>query len=328
MANEQPVGAGTYGAAGTPGSPGKESAHRAGDAYWRDAGQRIETLLQASSAGGAAARERAEQLVHELLGLYGAALERIAVVLGDTEMRKLADDDLIASLLLVHSLHPHDVDTRVRTALDSVRPYLGSHGGDVTLLGVENGVLRLEFAGSCRTCPSSSVTLELAVEEAVRAAAPEIESIEVVAAQEDKAQSGVFSTESLFGHVRPAGEWITVPELAELAAGEVGGFRIGGVSTLACRVGDNLLVYRDHCPACGNSLAGAVLHRRMGFPAGDAVLRCPTCHAHYDAVHAGARLDHEEPAHAAALVAEHLDPLPLLMRDGLPAVAVPAEVPG
>ena len=52
-------------------------------------------------------------------------------------------DDLVASLLLVHGLHPHDVDRRIEDALDSVRPYLGSHGGDVNLLGVDGDVVRL-----------------------------------------------------------------------------------------------------------------------------------------------------------------------------------------
>ena len=86
----------------------------------------------------------------------------------------------MASLLLVHGLHPHDVERRVEDALDSVRPYLGSHGGDVELLGRRRRRCRAAaVAGSCEGCPSSAVTLELAVEDAVRAAAPEITAIEV-----------------------------------------------------------------------------------------------------------------------------------------------------
>src|SRR4029077_15273373 len=102
------------------------------DAQWRTAGDRIQTLLDASSSGGAAARERAEQLVREVTDLYGAALERVlAVALAanpDLADRFVADD-LVASLLLVHGLHPHTVERRVSDALDGVRPYLGSHGG-------------------------------------------------------------------------------------------------------------------------------------------------------------------------------------------------------
>ena len=50
---------------------------------------------------------------------------------------RFAADDLVASLLLVHGLHPHGVRAPGRGALDSVRPYLGSHGGDVELLEVD-----------------------------------------------------------------------------------------------------------------------------------------------------------------------------------------------
>ncbi|MET7772288.1 NifU family protein [Nocardia sp. NPDC005366] len=295
------------------------------DNHWRGAGDRIETLLDASAAGGPMARERAEQLVREVSDLYGTGLRRILGLLDAASADRLARDDLVASLLLVHGLHPHDVHTRVQTALDSVRPYLGSHGGDVTLLGVADGVVRLELTGSCRTCPSSAVTLELAVEEAVRAAAPEIDAIDVAAAPKESS-SGVFSADSLFSRVHAethtgphqGGNWVAVPELGALAQGEVGGFAVAGLDVLACLVGDDLFVYRDHCPACDNSLAGAALHRRVGFPVGDAVLRCPSCHAHFDVVRAGARVDGDG----------HLEPLPVLMRGGQPSVAVPAGVSG
>ena len=104
------------------------------DAQWRTAGERIQTLLDASSSGGAVARERAEQLVREVTDLYGAGLERmlrLAVAANPTLAESFTDDDLLASLLLVHGLHPHTVERRISDALDTVRPYLGSHGGDV-----------------------------------------------------------------------------------------------------------------------------------------------------------------------------------------------------
>ncbi|MEU4456643.1 NifU family protein [Nocardia fluminea] len=290
-------------------------------ARWREAGDRIESLLDASSVGGAMARERAEGLVREVADLYGAALARVLQLVDGPAVDRLACDDLVASLLLVHGLHPHDVRTRVLTALDSVRPYLGSHGGDVELVGVADGVVRLEFAGSCRTCPSSSVTLELAVEDAVHAAAPEIETIEVVAAQPES-PSNLISADSLFARVHThepqTGSWIAVPELAELQPGEVGGFAVAGTAILACKVGDDLFAYLDHCPACEKSLAGAALQRRVGFPIGDAVLRCPSCQAHFDVVHAGARVDGDG----------HLEPLPVLVRSGDLSVAVPVGVHG
>ena len=69
----------------------------------------------------------------------GPALDRLIRMAVDVDPAladRFASDDLVASLLLVHGLHPHDVHRRVEDALDSVRPYLGSHGGDVALLEV------------------------------------------------------------------------------------------------------------------------------------------------------------------------------------------------
>ncbi|BBZ14473.1 NifU family protein [Mycobacterium branderi] len=279
-----------------------------GDAQWRTAGDRIQTLLDATAAGGAAARERAEQLVREVVELYGEGLARIVGTVDDPAvMERLAGDDLVASLLLVHGLHPHDLSRRVSDALDRVRPYLGSHGGDVHLLDVDGDTVRLQFAGSCRSCPSSAVTLELAVQDAIRAAAPEVSSIEVVTAE---AESSVIPADSLLAKVRSNGgsAWHQVPDIADLTSGEVGGFLVEGTVVLACRVGEALYAYRDHCPGCDGSLAGAELR--------GAVLRCPRCHAHFDVVHAGGGLDD---------ATAHLDPIPLLERDGVLSLAMPAE---
>ncbi|OBA86307.1 hypothetical protein A5662_02935 [Mycobacteriaceae bacterium 1482268.1] len=292
------------------------------DALWRMAGERIQNLLDASAAGGAVAHERAEQLVREVTDLYGAGLERMMAIAADRHA-ELADafagDDLVASLLLVHGLHPHPVERRIEDALNSVRPYLGSHGGDVHLLEVDGDVVRLRFAGSCKSCPSSAVTLELAVDDAVRAAAPEISTIEVVAAESDDA-AAVIPADSLMSHVRGTSrnghEWHAVPDVAGLAPGEVGGFAVAGTTVLACRLGDQLYAYLDRCGRCGESLAGAVLHRRMASAADDAVLRCPRCHAHFDVVHAGACVDGNGSA------ATHLEPIPLLERDGVLSMAV------
>jgi Fe-S cluster biogenesis protein NfuA/nitrite reductase/ring-hydroxylating ferredoxin subunit len=318
-------------------STGQQSPEALDDeTRWRSAGDRIQALLDASAGSGTVVRERTERLAAELTDLYGAALERIVAMTADAApelVDRFAADDLVASLMLVHGIHPHDVERRIEDALDSVRPYLGSHGGDVALLGVvdsqDGPVVRLRFVGSCKSCPSSAVTLELAVEDAVRAAAPEIVSIEVVAAAEST--SGLISADSLMSRVHPkdmpataGAAWHPLPEIADLGPGEVGGFLVAGVPILACRIGDDLFAYHDRCGQCDDSMAGAVLHRPMGAPLGQAVLRCPRCHAHFDVVHAGARLD--DTAEASAQT--HLDPIPLLTRDGVLSVAVLAEATG
>lgn len=292
-------------------------------------GQRIEALLEATTAHGAVARERAEELVRVVADLYGAGLERVLDIVYDCGrldgevLDALAADRLVAGLLLVHGLHPYDVATRVEKALTDVRPYLGSHGGDVELLGVsDEGVVRLRLLGSCDGCPSSSVTLKLAVEGAVQAAAPEITGIEVETAADDGSGS-VIPVSALRARVDspeqvvPAGEWEPLPEAADLAAGSVRGYVAAGVPVVVARVGTDLYAYRDGCPRCAESLADAVLERRLGGSAADAVLRCPACSAHYDVRRAGASLDGGD---------DRLDPLPLLVRDAVVRVAVPGPV--
>lgn len=312
-------------------SPGRQSPEALeDDARWRTAGDRIQTLLDASAGSGTVVRERTEQAAGELTDLYGAALERMVSIAAQSApelVTQFASDELVASLMLVHGLHPHGVERRIEDALDGVRPYLGSHGGDVTLLEVADDVVRLQFAGSCKTCPSSAVTLEFAVEDAVRAAAPEITTIEVIAAEPDSTSSSpLISADSLMSRLRDkdtaASAWYPVPDIGELGSGEVGGFLVAGVPILACRVGEDLFAYHDRCGRCGDSMAGAQLHRPMGSPIGAAVLRCPRCLAHFDAVHAGAGLDDTDQA------TTHLDPIPLLLRDGVLSVAVLAEATG
>ena len=69
--------------------------------------------------------------------LYGAGLERTVELAGPEALDRFVGDELVASLLVLHDLHPKDTETRVVEALDQVRPYLGSHAGGVELLGVD-----------------------------------------------------------------------------------------------------------------------------------------------------------------------------------------------
>ena len=133
------------------------------------------------------AREVASDLVAALLALYGAGLERIVeeVAARDHDgsvAAALGEDELVSHMLMLHGLHPVALGDRVRGAIEDVRPFLESHGGNVELVAIEEPVVRLRLQGSCHGCPSSQVTLKLALEEAIVKAAPEIEQ---VIAQED-----------------------------------------------------------------------------------------------------------------------------------------------
>jgi len=156
------------------------------DAEVRRLVARVETLLEQIDGD-----DRTAEIVQALVELYGEALARF-VAGADPQQ-----DELLSHLLLLHDLHPVDAETRVRQALDDVRPYLGSHGGDVELLAVENGVARVRLVGTCNGCPSSIVTLQNAIEEAVMRAAPDLERIEAEGVAEPQPQPALIQIGSL-----------------------------------------------------------------------------------------------------------------------------------
>ena len=128
--------------------------------------------------------ERAAALLRLVAELYGGGLARVVQLVEEHAphlIHALVEDELVASLLVVHGLHPASVVQRVEGALAQVRPLLAAHAGDVELLGVDEkaGVVQLRLLSSCDGCPSSSVTLQLAVERAIVEAAPEIVRIDV-----------------------------------------------------------------------------------------------------------------------------------------------------
>ena len=124
------------------------------------------------------------ELVQTMMDFHRAAIDRMMEIVADTDqlgldiIGTLATDELVSNMLLLHGLHPLGIDERVKTALDGVRPYLNSHGGDVELIEVADGVVKLRLIGTCGDCPSSTATLRGAIEKAIREAAPEVVSIE------------------------------------------------------------------------------------------------------------------------------------------------------
>jgi Fe-S cluster biogenesis protein NfuA len=166
--------------------------------------ERLDALLrEAESLADPAARSRLQEVVRAVLDLHGAALARLlehvsaAGDAGQSILSACAGDDVVTGLLLLHDLHPLDLETRVRQALESVRPYLRSHGGNVELLEVNAGVVRLRLDGSCESCPSSAITMRQTIEGAVYARAPEVETVELE-------PSASMLSESTNGHIRMA----------------------------------------------------------------------------------------------------------------------------
>jgi Fe-S cluster biogenesis protein NfuA/nitrite reductase/ring-hydroxylating ferredoxin subunit len=282
------------------------------DTQARERVGRVETLLEElDNLPDPGPRERALEVIEALLDLYGEGLSRIVARIAardDGELAgALAADELVSHLMLLHDLHPVPLEQRVRAGLEEVRPYLESHGGNVELLGVSDGVARLRLEGSCSGCPSSAMTLKLAIEDAVHKAAPELRAIEAEgAAQPPPPASGLLQLEvsqSLLDGpaAAPGGEprWASPGGMPELSGGGSVIKRVAGEEVLFLRLDGTLYAYRPDCPECGASLERAALEAVQ--------LTCAACGHRYDVRAAGRCLD------APQL---HLEPVPLLVDDG------------
>lgn len=256
---------------------------------------RVEALLdQVESLPDAVGRQTATELVAALVELYGEGLARIMGRMNGAA-DGLLDDELVTHLLLLHDLHPIPVEDRVRGALAEVRPYLESHGGNVELVSIYDGVVRLRLEGSCSGCPSSTMTLKLAIEDAIHKAAPDVEEIE--------ADGVVPEAVPPLLQIQVAGQkpvegWASAGSLAELSNGRATLRRVEGEDVLFARIGDSSYAYRPGCPSCRASLGEEALHGTEFV--------CAGCGSTYDAIRAGRC--REQPQ-------LQLEPVPLLASD-------------
>jgi len=148
---------------------------------------RMEELIRGLEAiADEKAKAMSRELVHSLLALHGEGLSRMLEVAassprgGPDLVGQMMTDGVLSNLLILHGLHPVALETRVRGALDAVRPRLSLHGGNVELLEITpEGIVRLRLEGNCHGCPSSRETLKYSIEESLNAAAPDICGIEV-----------------------------------------------------------------------------------------------------------------------------------------------------
>ncbi len=133
--------------------------------------ERIEEVLDSLDPS---ARPAGEELVRLLMRFYGAGLEQIVTIsragTGDGAVHRLAADPLVGGLLALHDLHPVDVRTRVEHAISAAKRKLGSHGGDVELLGIDvDGSVRVALGAS----GCGGATVKEVVSDEVTAAAPD-----------------------------------------------------------------------------------------------------------------------------------------------------------
>jgi Fe-S cluster biogenesis protein NfuA/nitrite reductase/ring-hydroxylating ferredoxin subunit len=282
------------------------------------------------------ARTLAQELMATVIAMYGDGLSRMIEVIADsreagaTILDQFAQDGAVASLLLIHDLYPVPLRDRVIEALDTVRPYMESHGGNVELASLEDGVAKLVLEGSCNGCAASRATLELAIKQALDEHAPDLAGLEVEGVTEPAVpdsgiqlpMAGALPTLPMVhsapsrpsptnpevhatnrhgnGNAIAPVRWIAVEQFARPAPGGLLELSVDGSDVLFADVGDTLLAYANECAACGEALGHGQLDGGM--------LRCPNCDVAFDLPRAG-RAAGGEPL--------QLRPVPLLEAGGL-----------
>ena len=279
--------------------------------------EHVQTL---ESAADPRVQSTARELVSTLLELHETGISRILKIvreagdLAEPIIDRVAEDALTRNLLLLYGLHPEPLDSRIANALEKARPYLLSHGGNVELVAIdEGGAVKLRLEGSCHGCPSSALTLKLAIEDAIRDAAPDVTSIVVegVVERDARATKSLPIIEADAGTVESPGPvWREVGGLASLPAGTIRVLDVAGHSIVFCRSNGQVYAYGNLCPACEGPIEGPEL--------AGSELRCDACGQRFDVVHAGRGLDVPE---------LHLVPFPLLMEgENDLRVALPVDV--
>ena len=283
------------------------------------------------------ARRSAEELIGVVLDLYGEGLRRIFEGLAEggeatAELRqRLADDGIVASLMLIHDLYPVSLEDRVQEALESVRPYMESHGGNVELVALDGGVARIRLSGSCDGCPASAATLELAIKQALDEHAPDLEALEVeggtgapgIDAESTGMELPIVQVASTGEVTLPAAEmngngspgaplaiegvasWFELEGVAKLQDGELTEATAAETPLVVANVDGTLLAYRDSCADCSTPIGGAALI--------EGVLACTSCGRRYYLPRAGRSLDNDK---------LQLEPVPLLRENGAVRVAI------
>jgi Fe-S cluster biogenesis protein NfuA len=173
--------------------------------------QRIgELVAQLENIADAESRAGAKALVQLLLDLHAVSLERALEIVaknhesGQRIIDDLGRDPLVSSLLVLYGLHPLDFEDRVSQAVEKVRPRLRKGGGELELVAIESGAVRVKIEIAGHACGSTGKTLRTMVEDALYEAAPDMSRLLIEGLEEPAGSSGFVPLGKLGGVIAAA----------------------------------------------------------------------------------------------------------------------------
>lgn len=149
--------------------------------------RRLEALIRAlDTHPDPAAAEPARELVALVLDLHGIGLAKLMAIVARAPgsasiLAGVVDDEQVSAMLLLHGLHPEDMEHRVRKAVERLKPHLGVHGLRLNVVAIERGNVRLRVSAVDGAAPKASLlmTLPVEIENAIMEAAPDAEEVSI-----------------------------------------------------------------------------------------------------------------------------------------------------
>ena len=163
-----------------------------------------ELLKRIETSADPHVRTTAQELLQVVMDLFGAGLDRILEIArstgdaGHNLVDCLGRDELVSSLLALYGLHPLTLEARIERVIEKIRPSLKKRGGEVELLDITDGVVRLKIGPN-----GHARALQGMVEEAVYQAAPDITSLVIEGVEE---RQGFVPVEMLRGSAASNGK--------------------------------------------------------------------------------------------------------------------------
>jgi nitrite reductase/ring-hydroxylating ferredoxin subunit/Fe-S cluster biogenesis protein NfuA len=267
-------------------SPPRPAAEQTSDPNFEELAKRVDDATAALRDLDPSARAVAEKLKAAIEAIHRAGLVTIIRRMRADEATRpvlfeLVDDPVVHLLLSLHGIVRPDPMTQAAKALDVVRPQLHGHGGDVTLVRIEDGTAFVRLQGACNGCSMSSVTLRNLVEKALVEGVSSIIGVEVLA---NEPEPTLISAESLFAGRHPVDEgWAQAGPTNDVPDGDLIAVQLTApstgrqVSVLVVNLNHQLTAYVNECAHEALPLDNAVLDTDNG------TLTCPWHGFCYDA---------------------------------------------
>ncbi|GLR83755.1 NifU family protein [Bradyrhizobium iriomotense] len=187
-------------------------------------------------------------------------------------MKTAATDEVVYAVLRSYDVLKASLNERVEQALESVRPMLKSHGGDVELVDVRPPTVEVRFKGACDSCPASTLTFHAGVKKALQDVCPEITDVVQVKGA-GAVSEGAVRFISPFA-LNAEGNWISAGTLSDFPDGAIRSMELGGRKIILSRNGASLTCFENACA-------------HLGFPIHDGevkngIITCPYHGFRYD----------------------------------------------